>query len=99
VRLNAIKQFRITHRTLLTHQYQYGDLAAWSVSISAYFSIGYYRVTETPPKDIPKFKDELYSTLKESSLPDNPQHEDELREFLFDVRLSSLDDEQKSVRS
>jgi len=62
--------------------------------------IEYRPITGTSPKDIPKFIDELDLALKESTLPENPEHEDELREFLFDVRLSSLKEEQdKAVRS
>src|SRR3989440_737016 len=55
--------------------------------------IEYRPITGASPKDIPKFIDELDMALKESSLPDNPEHEDELREFLFDVRVSSLETE------
>ena len=62
--------------------------------------IEYRPITGTSPKDIPKFIDELDLALKESTLPENPEHEDEFREFLFDVRLSSLKEEQdKAVRS
>jgi len=62
--------------------------------------IEYRPITGTSPKDIPKFIDELDLALKESTLPENAEHEDELREFLFDVRLSSLKEEQdKAVRS
>ncbi len=62
--------------------------------------IEYRPISGTSPKDIPKFIDGLDSALKESKLPDDPQHENELREFLFDVRLSSLQEEQnKHVHS
>jgi len=56
--------------------------------------IEYRPITGTSPKDIPKFIDELDLALKESPLPDDPKHEDELREFLYDVRVSSLEEEQ-----
>ncbi len=55
--------------------------------------IEYRPISGTSPRDIPKFIDELDSALKESPLPDNPEHEDELREFLYDVRISSLAEE------
>jgi len=55
--------------------------------------IEYRPITGTSPKDIPKFIDELDLALKESLLPDSPEHEDELREFLYDVRVSSLAEE------
>jgi len=57
--------------------------------------IEYISITGTSPKDIPKFIDELDLALKESTLPDAPQHENEIRDFLIDVRLSSLEEEQE----
>ncbi len=55
--------------------------------------IEYRPISGTSPKDIPKFIDELDSALKQSTLPDDPEHENELREFLYDVRVSSLEEE------
>ncbi|TMI21118.1 hypothetical protein E6H31_06735 [Candidatus Bathyarchaeota archaeon] len=55
--------------------------------------IEYRPIAGTSPKDIPKFIDELDLALKESLLPDSSEHEDELREFLYDVRVSSLAEE------
>ena len=51
--------------------------------------IEYRPVTATSPADIPKLIDELDFALKESPLPDKPEHEDELREFLYGVRMMS----------
>jgi len=61
--------------------------------------IEYRPITATFPKEIPKFIDELDSALKESPLPENPQHEDELREFLYDVRVSALEEEKRRQAS
>jgi len=55
--------------------------------------IEYRPISGTSPKDIPKFIDELDSALKQSTLPDDPEHENELRRFLYDVRVSSLEEE------
>ena len=57
--------------------------------------IEYSPITGSSPEDIPKFIDELDLALKESTLPEAPQHENDLRDFLLDVRLSSLKEEQE----
>jgi len=57
--------------------------------------IEYRPISGTSPKDIPKFIDELDLALKESPLTEDPQHEDELREFLYDVRISALEEEKR----
>ena len=54
--------------------------------------IEYKPISGASPKDIPKFIDELDLALKESRLPENPEHENELREFLYDVRVSELEE-------
>lgn len=57
--------------------------------------IEYRPISGTSPKDIPKFIDELDLALKESPLTEDPQYEDELREFLYDVRVSALEEEKR----
>jgi predicted nucleotidyltransferase len=47
-------------------------------------------VTATSPKDIPKFISELDMAYKESSLPETPQYADDLREFLYSIRMEEL---------
>ena len=54
--------------------------------------IEYKPISGASPKDIPKFVDELDLALKESRLPENPEHENELREFLYVVRVSELEE-------
>jgi predicted nucleotidyltransferase len=57
--------------------------------------IDFAPVSGVTPKDIPKFIDELDLALKESPLPDKPQNEWTLRNFLYDVRLESLWEERE----
>ena len=57
--------------------------------------IEYTPVKGTKPQDIPILIQALDSAYKESKLPENPQHEDELRSFLLKRRVEDLDETQK----
>ena len=53
-------------------------------------TIEYAPIKGTKPQDIPVLIQALDSAYKESNLPENPQHEDELRSFLLERRLEDL---------